>query len=753
MSPCRRSPIAIAIALLAASLTDAAPAAAQALLEEITVTAQKRQEDAQDVGISLTAFGSKQLAELGVQKTVDITQQVPGMQLFTFTPAFTVFNLRGISQNNFQDNLEAPVAVYMDGVYVASMNAINGQMFDTDRVEVLRGPQGTLFGRNATGGLVHYLNRKATEEESNGYVQAGAGNFGAWNIEGASGGALGKNLRGRIAARVEKADGYVKAGTAFGTQATGPDSHGADGYALRGNLQFDLSEATRIDLTAAYSKDDDVPSGQYVVTLAGFDANTGLGVFNNAYNLDPVDPDNNPPVGPTNYPRTPITGNAHRHWSNADTGFNRDSTSVTLHVDHDFSDAVQFVSITNWTQLDKDYLEDAGGGFGYFPYHTINDFEQFSQELRFSGSGDAWRWQAGTYFLDMTADTEQSVAGALILGGTSDTQMMETYGKVDSRNASLFGQGEYDITDQLTVIAGLRWSQDKKDIDFTRYYSDVPAGIPRAQVFDISTLLPKHIDSIDYADYAARLQLNWTPGEDTLVYLSWNRGIKGGNWSMDPLGAVANTKLKHKEETLYAYELGFKSEFLDGLARLNGSVFYYDYKDYQAFSLSGLTPQVTNSDAEEHGGELEFTVAPVEGLELMLGASWLDSKVDAVPDVFGGTVRAEFPNAPRTSLNWLLRYEWPALNGSIAAAVDGKWNDDQYLEGTNSEVSFEGSYAVWNASLSWRGADERLKLVGWVKNLGDEEYRLYNLDIGVLGFIEQVFAPPRTYGVTVSYAW
>jgi len=159
-----------------------------AVLEEITVTAQKREESLQDVGISVTAFSGDQLKNLGITSTTDITQQVPGLQLFTYTPSFTIFSLRGVSQNNFQDNLEAPVAVYMDGAYIASMNAIGMQIFDMERVEVLRGPQGTLFGRNTTGGLLHYLSRGADDEQWNGYLEGSIAEFDKHSVETAVGG-------------------------------------------------------------------------------------------------------------------------------------------------------------------------------------------------------------------------------------------------------------------------------------------------------------------------------------------------------------------------------------------------------------------------------------------------------------------------------------------------------------------------------------------------------------------------------------
>ena len=250
------------------------------VLEEVIVTAQKREQNIQDVGISITAMSGTMMNDLGLDNMQEISQQIPGLQLQTFTPAFTIFNLRGISQNNFTDNLEAPVAVYVDDVYVASMNALGMQMYDMDRVEVLRGPQGTLFGRNATGGLVHYVTRKANEDETNGYLQASFADFGTTNLEGAIGGSFTDNVRGRIAGRWEESDGYVEGGIEpfTNSQVVGRDAHGADGYSFRGSLQIDASDNVSIDLGASLTKDDDVPTGMYTVTFAGFDPDTGLGV-------------------------------------------------------------------------------------------------------------------------------------------------------------------------------------------------------------------------------------------------------------------------------------------------------------------------------------------------------------------------------------------------------------------------------------------------------------------------------------------
>lgn len=724
-----KSSIRLSIPWLASFLViaSALPMRGQAAaLEEIVVTAQKRQQSIEDVGISITAMSGDQLKALNMTSTTDIIEQVPAMQLYTYSPQFTVFSLRGISQNNFQDNLEAPVAVYMDNAYVASMNAISGQLFDMKRVEILRGPQGTLFGRNTTGGLIHYLSRGADEDQFNGYMQASVSEYNKHSVEGAFGGKITDHLRGRFAGRWEQADGYIKSITP-GVR----DAQGANGFALRGSLQADVTSAVTADLKLYYSKDTDVPTGAYYIGFATFDPATGFGI-----------------------PQPGALSGKLQDAATLQGGFSRKVFSTTGTVKWELDNGLEVTSITNYLKLDKNYLEDSASGLGYFPYSTTAHFDQKSEEARISRNDGNFRWQAGVYYLDMKWNLSQSVAGALILGGTSDTQKMTTPAVLDSTNWSLFGQAEYDLAPRWTIIAGLRWSQDNKSIDMTRIYQDIPNGVPPTEVFNIatSTGIPG-INKIDYGDVAARVQLNWKPDDDTLLYVSFNRGIKGGNWSEDPLGAVAYSNLKHGPETLYAYEAGIKRTFLDGRARINADGYYYDYHDYQTFSLVGLTPQVANSPAHSYGGEIELALTPAQGWDFNFGAAFIHSHVNAVPDVFGGTVSAEFPLAPAVNLNWLGRYEWPAFGGNLAVQIDGDYNSDQYLEGTNSAVSKEPAYSVWNGSLSYTTMDEKWKATLWVKNFTDTRHRLYELDLGLIGFHQDVYAPPRWVGGTVSYQW
>ncbi|MEE4161155.1 MAG: TonB-dependent receptor [Woeseiaceae bacterium] len=710
-------------------------------LEEITVTAQKREQSIDDVGISITAFSGEAINALGFTNTQQITQQVPNLQLQTFTPAFTVFNIRGVSQNNFQDNLEAPVAVYVDDVYIASMNAIGQQMFDMERIEVLRGPQGTLFGRNATGGLIHYVTRRASDEELNGYARTDIADFGSLAFEGAIGGAFGERARGRLAARWEQSDGYVEPGISpfTGERVAGRDSHGADGYSIRGSLQFDIGASSLLDLVGYYSEDKDVPSGQYVVKFADADPDTGLGV--------PL-PGNDPLDGGF------LAGSPWKHASDEDAFFDRDTQSLTARFTSNLANGMEFMSITNFTSMDKYYQEDAGGGLVFFPYTTIADHEQWSQEFRLSGETERTRWQLGAYYLDMDMATTSIVEGPAITG--SPEGIIPQNFEMSSRNWSLFAQGEYDFGSAFTVIAGLRWSQDDKSAAFqTLSFNMEDQGIPSGTVlFDLADEAVGEfagVPEIDYGDFAARLQLNYVASDNTLWFLSWNRGIKGGNWS--PNSAVSIEDFQHKEEVLNAYELGVKTAFADGALRLHATAFAYDYQDYQAFSLTGLTPQVTNSDATAAGGEVELYWTANANWDVVMGAAFLDSKVDFVPAVVPGTgtTDAEFPNAPATSFNGLVRYHWPVASGEVSLQLDGRWNDDQFLEGTNSLVSKQDAYFVGNARVAY--TTERYEIAAWLKNFTDEVYLLYNLDLGAAGFVEQVYAPPQQWGLTLRVNW
>lgn len=791
---------------LSVALSSIAFSAQSAVLEEVIVTAQKREQSQQDVGIAITAFTGDQMKALGVTNTIEITEQVPGLQMTSFSPNLVTFNIRGVSQNNFTDNNEAPVAVYIDDGYVASMNAISGQLFDVERVEVLRGPQGTLFGRNATGGVIHYITHGADDKETNGYVESTFADYGKFSLEGAVGGSFSDTARYRIAARTEESDGYIES-TDFPEgnplPASGQDLGGTDGIALRGAFQFDLSDTATLDLMYKYSKDDKVPTGGYnflpygdaadayippefqdfVTNVIGAPAGATGDIFFCQSQLDcfaPVDT-----AG-----RTIFEGDHPEPFQNYSdyVGFmDRETNNVTAKFDVELANGMQFVSITNYSNTDKFYTEDGDGiPVPIIEFTTVADFTQMSQEFRLSAETENLRWQAGVYYLDMETDAEVITQGAPVAGEAAGLGLIDANGNslavnarvaqdyvLDSSNWSIFGQLEYDINDKSTIIAGYRFSQDDKDLDFQRTFqadalldpvtgasNNTPVSILGLDLRSAVAAAGGDQDTVDYGDSAVRLQWDYKANEDTLWFASYNRGIKGGNFA--PSANVSLAQVRHDEEVLSAFEIGVKSEFSEGRVRLNATAFYYDYEDYQAFTFSGGTPSVSNADAENQGLEIEAVLLPNENWDIILGASLQDSSVDNVqtPQLQGTPVGfsvnwpvqflndVELPNAPSFGANYLFRYNIDAWGGNVAVQLDGAYYADQYLEVTNGGAAFQSSYNVNNASVTW--ANEQWSIRAWVKNLADEEFKQYALDLGILGGTA-VYAPPRWAGVTVGY--
>ncbi len=733
------------------------------VFEEIVVTAQKKEESAQDISVSVTAFSGDQLKALGLNDTTEITQQVPGLQVNAWSPNVTIFNLRGISQNNFQDNLEAPVAVYMDDAYMGSLNGISGQLFDIKRTEILRGPQGTLFGRNATGGLVHYISQGADSDELNGYVEVGAASYNRRSVEMAVGGGLADNVRGRLAARWEEADGYIE-----GLIPGASDIGGADGYAIRGNLQVDFSDKLMGDFWLKYSEDNKVPTGGYAFENCPF-ASNGVDCLVDQYGRSLKEPGT-------------AAGDVHKHLGNIAGYLDRDVTIAQAKFNYDLSDDVEMVSITNYTALDKDYLEDGDAlPDDIVILQTTAEYRQWSQELRFSGSSDNMRWQAGGFYLDIGIDEFSPIAGAPALYGilvTDRAPGADLTGlgtgypgdafagattlhnwKLDSTNWSVFGQFEFDLTDDLMLTTGLRWSQDDKDMDFVLAYADdynpTPIVVDTDEEFDAQV---PNATTVDYGDWAGRIALDYHASDDLLIFGSINRGIKGGNFTASIGDNITAANFQHGEEVLYSYEVGFKADLPDSAMRINGTAFYYDYNDYQAFSLAGGAPLVENSDASVYGGELELVWMPGNNWDFNFGLSYLETEVDQVtgPGVFGvpsdPILNAEMPNAPKFSFNYLARYNWDVSGGNVAAQLDGVWNDDQYLELTNGPGTIQKAYNVTNARLSFTSADEKYSVAAFVKNVFDEEYKAYTLDLGSLG-VTSYYAPPVTYGASFKYNW
>ena len=688
-------------------------------LEEIIVTAQKREQNLQDVGASVTAFDAVSLQRLGLHNVTDLTEQVPGLQFNQYGATVTVYNLRGVSQNDFNDHQEAPVAVYDDEAYVASTGALAGSMFDLQRVEVLRGPQGTLFGRNATGGLIHYISNKPSDE-SGGYFGFTRGNYGALDSEGAVNQPLSESVSARLSFATDYHEGYIE-------NSLGHPVEDQNQVAARLQLRIKTSDNSEILVKLHGVNNDHETAGDYTWAAARPDA-TGRAV------LTPGLTDFSGYMNPSS---NPFDQAQDRRGI-----FNRTVWGATVHGEWR-TDAFTLTSVSDYLRVQKRYGEDSDGSPNFvFDFDVFYHFQQFSQELRLNGDNGALRWLAGVYYINYRSTQDSPATSPPNLFGDADARFT-----LRDKSPAAFAQFEYDLTDRWTVLAGARYTYDDKSFDYlydcqlcpqTLHYV-APAYPAAARAFNLET---------------GKAEIDYKPVKDALLYASVNRGAKGGGWSADTSGFVSPENLPYAPEKLTDYELGFKTTFWEQRARLNGSLFYYDYKDYQGFFLYGTNTVVRNVNAKDKGGELELTLVPLERLNLQLGVSHLESYVPSIPLAAGGTASAQLPQAPRWSFNAAAHYEWPMFGGTMSAQVDGKWDSAQYLELENSQSDIQASYAITNARLGFRTADDRWELSAFVRNAANKYYRIYNLDVaGLFGNVVGVYGPPRVYGATMTYRW
>lgn len=748
-----------------------------AVLEEVVTTAQKREQNVQDVGISVSAFTGKQLQQLGYTNAQEVTALAPGVS--TIQPngvANYAISIRGVAQNDFVSNQESPVSVYVDEVYLSQMSSAGFQMFDLERVEILRGPQGTLFGRNATGGLAHYVTAKPTAEKG-GYAQATGGEYGQAKFEGAFGGAITDKVFGRVSVATHHNDGYVE------NRLLDDDINNANDYAGRVQLLFMPTDDTELLINARGALQQ-IRTGffEHVTTVADPN-NNGNGI------LTPGVPngllnnyvDNDGDVWAGDYDRF-----GHQ---------DMETYGVSGTFKWDINDTLKFTSITDFQSIKRDYAEDSDASpTPNFNFFLSTDAEQFSQELRLNGDMNAFRWVTGFYYLDIEVNdangAETPLTTAFInpifgLPGPLVDSAAGAFGPVaegdgtflgndnpyttKTDSMSLFGQVEYDFTEMWTGIAGLRYIDESKEHSFRNNFVDFqPGSRNRNGNPNIVQNLGTYNGNYDAGLWSAKVEFDFKPNENWLWYASWNRGVKGGGFN-SPLdvtdyfgifnaGGVIplnDDNMRFDEETLDAFELGFKASFFDGLARLNGSGYHYDYKDYQAFRIIGLTTFIFNSDAEVNGAELEFQTSPLEGLDFLFGVGYIDAVIKDV-DLFGtGQGQDTTPvQTPDWNLNGLLRYQWPFYNGNLAVQGDFQYRSEHYFSLTRAEASTEDGYVVANARLSYATANDRWEASLFVNNLADEEYLVQTFDLGgILGMTEQYYGQPRWIGGTLRFNW
>jgi iron complex outermembrane recepter protein len=717
------------------------------VLEEVVVTAQKREQSLQDVGISVTAFSGEQIRALGFEQTLDLAAHTPGLVASGFSgdPNISLFAIRGVGQNDFADHHESPNAIYVDGAYVGAMGASGFQMFDLDRVEVLRGPQGTLYGRNATGGLIHFISRKPTREfDAYGDVTVAA--YSQVRFEGAIGGPLGEKLSTRASVASNYHDGWMK-------NRIGGDIHEAANLSGRVQLQFEPHERASMNLKVHAALDDKPNAGTYQHRASVFGPD-GLGQFlPDDVNADLWGLGSCPGCDPLGYRDT--DGDPHAGDFSTTGNIDRDVWGVSGNLEWEFVNGLALTSITDYYELDKTYLEDSDGSPNpLMIFYTGQDTQQFSQELRLSGESERLRWVAGLYYLNIDGEYSSRLDVPLFLADQRNDWVLDT------TSWAIFSQAEIDLTPHWTVIGGLRWTEDEKEYEFNPRCLGAGClgfflfpGLGTVGEVGFSEATAGDLTRRDDGDYSAKFELDWRPREGLLVYTGVTRGNKAGGFSAPLDALLLPVEMTYKPEVLTSYEAGIKAQFFDGRLRYNSSAFYYDYEDFQAFNFSGLTQVVVNADAEIKGIEAEIVLLPTDDLELMLGLSLLDAKVSDIAMPSGQRQDQDMAQAPEVTVNGLVRKMWPFWNGDLFAQLDFFYSSEQVFNTVNHPTAYADSYLVANGRVGYTTADGRWEVAAFGRNIADEEYKTYAFDVSGFGYSASVFGPPRWIGAQIRYNW
>ena len=762
-------------ALAGLALVLAGPLAAQeAILEEVIVTAQRREASLQVTPVSVTAFSGEQLRELSINDLAGIERFAPNMN-FSNSPAGSgggnnaQIYIRGVGQNDFLITTDPGVGLYVDGVYFArSMGAIMNLM-DVERVEVLRGPQGTLFGKNAVGGAINLVSNEPTEE-LRGDVELITGSRDRLDARGTVNLPLiPGQLLARLSASTRNQDGYGN------RLLDGIELGDVNEDAFRGSLLWLPSESLKLTLAGDYSRGREESVSQHLMTVDPTNAPL-LNLWNALVGV------------PTGQPMTSalVLDNPYDTLQTGRSINDMDVWGISITADWRVA-GLDVKSITAYRDGDVDFSRD--GDNSPAPYvETFNDTDQhqFSQELHASGLAfsDRLEWLAGVYYFDENAidhtdviladglfDALEALPAAVIplapvpcppppgvpapcLGGPGNPLnplfdlRFDVYNEIDIESVAVFGQGTYHLTDRLSATGGLRQTWESKD--YLLIHRRLNAGgfvVPPTNIGDSwSELTPR-----------AGLEFQWT--DDLMTYFVASRGFKSGGFNGRP--TTQDAVESYDPEFVWSYEIGVKSEWLDRRLRLNVAAFYNDYTDIQLSSVQAtaegnLLLVVENAgEAEVKGFELEMVARPLPWLDLAGGVGYTDAEFSELNPGATITKDSKFIQTPEWTVNLSAQASFPLSGwGAIKLRGDYSYKDDMFMDSNNTPILRQEGYGLVSARLAFVTTDEHWEVALSGTNLSDERYIVNGIAaLDSFGTAEAYFGPPREWGLSLQYRY
>ncbi len=746
--------VAVAFAALGAAQSprvaaqDAGNPAAAGQIEELTVTARRREENLQEVPVSVTAFGAGDIEDVGITDISQISQLTTNLIIMPNTGGNdgTLVCMRGLCRTDFTITEDPMVGVYLDGVYIGKSI---GSLFDVatlERIEVLRGPQGTLYGKNTVGGAVLLHTRKPSGEFG-GEAMVTAGDYG--RLDGRA--YLEFPVTGELAASIAALD---KNRDPFVDNSIGDDIWDEDNRALRGALRWTPLETVTVDYAYDWQRKREHAMVSQLTSATGF-----LGVLHGD-NVRPHREDKVNSFGPS---RNDVDIEGHG-----------------LTIAWEIGDAGPFTglvakSITGYRESENYLVNNAMGAATPLLFNNPDHFtlDSTSQEFQLAGSGfdDFLDFVAGLFYFNEDGDY-------------INTQIIDVfelnqrfYTEIDNTSLAAFGEVSLHLTEKLTASLGVRYTDEEREQDHT-VTLDGGAGFTYLDTYaqtygGYPTPIPTRIED---TGWSPRVVLNYQLTDDVMVYAGWARGFKSGGFN-----ARSSTPLQwgpYDDMQVDSYEAGLKSMWLDNRLRLNTSVFYEDLSDMQAQvnavdsgSQGGYSTVVQNAAAATIKGlEVELVAMPLEGLEITAGYGYVDAEYDeflsfdnitgAISDISGDR---GFEYTPEHSYNVSLNYTFPrfADNGRLRARLDWSGMSDHVftpkLSG-NEDIAQDG-YDVLNLRIAYEEValgDGTLAVAGWVRNMADEEYKIGGYEFDVSGYgmgraSTNQWGEPRTWGVDVIY--
>lgn len=735
---------------------------------EILVTANRREQSVRDVAMAVSAYGGAELARLNVESGVDIVRLTPGVFLSNAAAGQSQqYSIRGVTQNDFNDIFEGPIAVYYDDTYVPSLQGQVFGTFDLERVEVLKGPQGTLFGKNATGGLIHFIPRQPTNQFE-GFAEISYGSFDTVRGEGAISGPLSDDVRARASVLYSRQGSYLQnvypAGLAFPSAPPTPrfgEDLGKEDM-LAGRLQIEADVTDRLNLRLAGT------AARLKLGTAPYTSRALVPVFNAAgQHVGTVAPPAGTPdglgfVAPLDHQQTASD------FARGD-GYYLRSYDVSLHTNLAF-DGFDLIAVSSYKRFEKSIAVDVdGGAVNFLALGTANSSDSFTQEIRLAGETDGkLSWATGAFFSSVSADSNigflaprNSLFAESLGAGPVGVDLINQV-TFKNTNYSVFAQVDYPLSDHFKVVLGGRLIHERLRYSFaSSIFANTDDYAIDTDVLLVPGIQPSTSNRVNDTLWAGKFTLEYRSGDGSLIYASINRGVKGGAFNgklPDNSPPLQPSEIPYGPETLYSYELGAKTALFDNLLRLSAAVFYYDYKDYQTFALQNASGIIRNNDAHVWGAEVDAQFTIGERLRGGLAMAYTKATVENVaiaaatptaPAVLAD-VRPTF--SPRFQLSGNLAYELPfaPLGGKLSLLTDGSYISSFYDNIRNFAGQRHDGYALVNAGLAWTSADAAWTLKFYVKNVFEAQYVETAFDVSTLcGCSEIQYSKPRRWTVSL----